>query len=62
MSLVDLLIKDGNVYTESGFQDLDVGVIGEKDTHTEQFHIARGLGRRAGNRRQHGHTKYRNTR
>jgi len=27
---VDLLIKNGKVYTEAGFQDLDVGVKGEK--------------------------------
>mgnify|MGYP005842139061 CR=1 FL=1 len=30
MSKVDLLIKNGKVYTEQGFHDLDVGVIGEK--------------------------------
>ena len=27
---MDLLIKNGKVYTEAGFQDLDVGVKGEK--------------------------------
>jgi dihydroorotase (multifunctional complex type) len=30
MSEVDLLIKNGKVYTEKGFSDLDIGVIGEK--------------------------------
>ncbi len=30
MSKFDLLIKNGHVYTEDGFKDLDVGVIGEK--------------------------------
>lgn len=30
MREVDLVIKNGKVYTEAGFQDLDVGVIGEK--------------------------------
>ena len=30
MSNVDLLIKNGKVYSEGKFSDLDVGVIGEK--------------------------------
>jgi len=30
MDKVDLLIKNGKVYTETGFKDLDVGVVGEK--------------------------------
>ncbi len=30
MSKVDLLVKNGKVYTETGFQDLDVAVSGEK--------------------------------
>lgn len=30
MSKVDLLVKNGKVYTEAGFQDLDVAVSGEK--------------------------------
>lgn len=30
MTVVDLLIKNGKVYTESGFQDLDIGIVGEK--------------------------------
>ena len=30
MEKVDLLIKNGKVYTEAGFQELDVAAMGEK--------------------------------
>jgi hypothetical protein len=30
MDKVDLLIKNGKVFTEAGFQDLDVAAMGEK--------------------------------